>query len=508
MPVSRRGCPSPSPSSPPRQGPPPPPSSAAASWAPWRQPAPPFFIHAGAPALPAATLTSDDLRGDVTIQGARPRRDLFNGVRAVYVEPAANWQPTDAPPLLASNYVAQDGGEMIYRDLEFPLTTSVSTVQRLMKVELERNRRQRTVAFPANLSALRLRPWEAATVALDRLTPFPARVTAWSLAAEGGVDLTLEEEDAAVWDWNPAVDERATGSNPAVVLPNPGVIAAPASIMVETPQTTAFAVLSLSWAAVGSSHLAGYQVEFLPASVAAWQGYGGSLGATAAAIPTAEPTGFRVRAVARSGAVSGWRQALVPAAVAAPTATGIAGGIRLSGGFPPDAVRLQVFEASVEQPRRGDQAAGRADQPFLGPHRPHRRRHPLVLAARRLRRGQRLGPRRPGDSDRAVGNSTMPARIDDLLVLDTAVSKTDLAKYLRDRETVLPSDFGGLGDGVADDRTAIQAAFDRAAADQKFAVIPPGTWNVSAGVSLGGGARGLIMHGVHPLHRHRRQPPC
>ena len=36
----------------------------------------------------------------------------------------------------------------------------------------------------------------------------------------------------------------------------------------------------------------------------------------------------------------------------------------------------------------------------------------------------------------------MPARIDDLLVLDTAVSKTDLAKYLRDRETVLPSDFG------------------------------------------------------------------
>ena len=306
-----------------------------------------IFIHAGGPALPAATLTSDDLRGDVTIQGARPRRDLFNGVRAVYVEPSANWQPTDAPPLLASNYVAQDGGEMIYRDLEFPLTTSVATVQRLMKVELERNRRQRTVAFPANLSALRLRPWEAATVALDRLTPFPARVTAWSLAAEGGVDLTLEEEDAAVWDWNPAVDERATGSNPAVVLPNPGVIAAPSGITVETPTTTAFAVLAVSWAAVGSSHLAGYQVEFLPAAVVAWQGYGGSLGATAAVLPTAEPTGFRVRAVARSGAVSGWRQALVPAAVAAPTATGIAGGIRLSGGFPPDAVRLQVFEATT-----------------------------------------------------------------------------------------------------------------------------------------------------------------
>ncbi|RAI57061.1 pectate lyase family protein [Roseicella frigidaeris] len=90
----------------------------------------------------------------------------------------------------------------------------------------------------------------------------------------------------------------------------------------------------------------------------------------------------------------------------------------------------------------------------------------------------------------------MAARIDDLMVLGQNISKTDLAKYLRDREAVLPRDFGGLGDGAANDRAAIQACFDRAAADQKFAVIPPGTWNVDAGVTLGGGARGLIMQGV------------
>ncbi|MFL1463443.1 hypothetical protein ACI6QG_14655 [Roseococcus sp. DSY-14] len=90
----------------------------------------------------------------------------------------------------------------------------------------------------------------------------------------------------------------------------------------------------------------------------------------------------------------------------------------------------------------------------------------------------------------------MPARIDDLMVLNTQVSKTDLAKYLRDREAVLPSDFGGLGDGVADDRVAIQAAFDRAGTDQKMAIIPPGTWNVSGTVTLPGAARGLIMQGT------------
>ncbi|MFO0161248.1 MAG: phage tail protein, partial [Alphaproteobacteria bacterium] len=242
---------------------------------------------------------------------------------------------------------AEDGGEAIYRSMEFPLTTSVATVQRIMKAELERNRRQREVAFPANLSALRLRPWDSVTLALDRLGPFPARVTGWRLAPDGGVDLTLAEEDPAIWDWDPAVDERATGDSPSVVLPNPGVIAAPATISVETPAGTAFSALSLSWAAVGSAYLSGYELEFRPASVAAWQGYGGALSATAASITTSEPTAFRLRAVARSGAVSGWQEAAIPGGVTALAALGIAGGVRLSGILPPEVMRLQVFEASI-----------------------------------------------------------------------------------------------------------------------------------------------------------------
>ncbi len=58
---------------------------------------------------------------------------------------------------------------------------------------------------------------------------------------------------------------------------------------------------------------------------------------------------------------------------------------------------------------------------------------------------------------------------------------------------MLPFDFGGLGDGAANDRAAIQACLDRAAANKKFTVIPPGTWRVDAGVELGGVARGLTF---------------
>jgi hypothetical protein len=59
------------------------------------------------------------------------------------------------------------------------------------------------------------------------------------------------------------------------------------------------------------------------------------------------PTAFRVRARSTSGAVSAWRTAGTPALVASPSADGIAGGIRIDGGFPADAVKLQVFEAAA-----------------------------------------------------------------------------------------------------------------------------------------------------------------
>jgi hypothetical protein len=54
-----------------------------------------------------------------------------------------------------------------------------------------------------------------------------------------------------------------------------------------------------------------------------------------------------VRAKARSGAASGWREALVPAAPTELTATGVTGGIQVSGTVPNSAVYLQVFEATT-----------------------------------------------------------------------------------------------------------------------------------------------------------------
>ncbi len=98
--------------------------------------------------MPRVSLRSPSGSGQRSTIGAVGMTSPF-GLRAT-------WADIDLPPLLASTYVTEGGGEAIYRAMGFPLTTSAATVQRLMKIEQERNRRQREVAMQANLSALRL----------------------------------------------------------------------------------------------------------------------------------------------------------------------------------------------------------------------------------------------------------------------------------------------------------------------------------------------------------------
>ena len=56
-------------------------------------------------------------------------------------------------------------------------------------------------------------------------------------------------------------------------------------------------------------------------------------------------------------------------------------------------------------------------------------------------------------------------------------------------------DFGALGDGIADDGPALQAAMNAAAASGKTLDIGEGTFRVTQPLTLGGGAAGLSMRG-------------
>jgi hypothetical protein len=57
-------------------------------------------------------------------------------------------------------------------------------------------------------------------------------------------------------------------------------------------------------------------------------------------------------------------------------------------------------------------------------------------------------------------------------------------------------DFGAVGDGIADDTAALQAAFDAAALAGRTVEIPEGTYRTTGPIALPGGAPGLTMRGT------------
>lgn len=184
-------------------------------------------LRAGAYITPTVTLDEDDARGALSVTTRRPRRDNFNGVKGVFVDPTA-WQPTDFPPVTNAAYIAEDNGEQVWKDINLRFTTSPSMAQRIAKIELERARKQTAVAMPCHLSAYVNQPPE--TVMLNN-TRFGWSAKVFEIAelaftpdtdANGepvlGVDLTLRETASTVYDWS-AAEEQIMGVAPDLVLP-------------------------------------------------------------------------------------------------------------------------------------------------------------------------------------------------------------------------------------------------------------------------------------------------
>lgn len=199
-----------------------------------------FVASWRAPTVPA--LTKSDAAGPIQVQTLVSRRDLFNGVKGVYVSPDNFDQPTDFPPYPDPSrseldaYLAQDGGERIWKDIELTYTNSPSMAQRLAKIVLEQIRQQITVQFPAKLTAWGVTLPDVQPLTLDRYgwVNKPFEVIDWKFSLkpgpEGvpvpGIDLVLRETASAVYDWNSGLE---TASDPAANtnLPDPFTLAAP-----------------------------------------------------------------------------------------------------------------------------------------------------------------------------------------------------------------------------------------------------------------------------------------
>jgi len=189
-------------------------------------------IFAGSYIPPAVSLADTDCRSSIKGDFRLSARDTCNGVKGQYIpaflpinplgplasSPASPaWKKTDFPPVQRSSYIAEDGGVILWKDIQLDFTISLWMAQRIARIVLERLRRQVTVSLPAKLTGLALLAadtmnffhtrWASVTPAVP--TVFQVAHTALRMESQAdgvpafGVDLALRQTDAAVYQFTP-----------------------------------------------------------------------------------------------------------------------------------------------------------------------------------------------------------------------------------------------------------------------------------------------------------------
>lgn len=193
-----------------------------------------WVLRVAAYRSPSLTLTDDDIVGEITVQGSQSRRDIFNAVKGVYSEPQTLYQLNSFPPQTNSTYETEDG-ERIWKDIQFPFTTSAPTCQRLAKIDLEKARQQISVTMSCKLTAFALQPGDTVNLTIPRYgwSAKVFEVVNWEFEfvnSETGsvplVNLTLRETASGVYDWNSGM-ETTVDIAPNTNLPDPFTVVAP-----------------------------------------------------------------------------------------------------------------------------------------------------------------------------------------------------------------------------------------------------------------------------------------
>jgi hypothetical protein len=197
-------------------------------------------VYAGSYVPPEVSLADNDCRASIKGDFRLSSRDTCNGVKGQYIpgflpinplgplaaSPASPaWKKTDFPPVQRANYIAEDGGIILWKDIQLDFTISLWMAQRIARIVLERLRRQMTVSLPAKLSALALLAadtmnfnhprWATVTPPVPEVFQIAHTALRMESQADGvpafGVDMTLRQTDADVFEFAPPTSPTAFG---------------------------------------------------------------------------------------------------------------------------------------------------------------------------------------------------------------------------------------------------------------------------------------------------------
>lgn len=242
-----------------------------------------YKCYPGAYIAPSRTITTSDLRGDLAVNPRAPSRDSFNRVRGTFMDPLADWQMRDFPEITNSQYEIDDYNEVAYTDVDFPFVLNELRAQRLAKIELERHRQAITVRLPGKPKLFGVAVGDRVELVIDELGWTEAlgkvfRVEKWELGADVGVDLTLTEETAAIYDWS-AGEATLTDPAPDTLLPKPWEVLAPTDLVLASGTDhlliagdgTVHSRIRVQWQFGLSPNATGFDVQWRKTGATDWQ---------------------------------------------------------------------------------------------------------------------------------------------------------------------------------------------------------------------------------------------
>jgi|GEM_PF-3559946 len=238
-----------------------------------------WVLQAGAWTAPVMDLGVADIVGGIEVVPGPTALDTFNGRRGKFYNPERFDQLTDYTPYQNSAFVAADGGELWGDDMNLPFTAADWRCANLARIAVERQRALRLVV-PLKLRAVRLRIGQRVTLTVPWLNLAAAvlRVEAKQFTPGGAVQLTLVQDDPAMYDEADAPAPLAPPTAPAL---DPFAVAPVASLAATSSEAVAVrdgdgTVLSrvrLAWAPPADTyvlHGGALQVEHRPAAADTW----------------------------------------------------------------------------------------------------------------------------------------------------------------------------------------------------------------------------------------------
>jgi hypothetical protein len=184
---------------------------------------------------PVVTLSESNFRSGIAINTRVSKKELFNAVKGLYSEPANQYQPQNYPILTNSTYEAEDNGERIYQEFDYPFTNSSRMCQRLSNIQLLKVRNQISFSSSFDLKAFKLTVGDTVNISNARMgwTSKTFQVIDWGFSLNGNgnlqVDCQFKETASAIYDYTTA-NYSTISSGKATNLPNSTSVSAPTAI--------------------------------------------------------------------------------------------------------------------------------------------------------------------------------------------------------------------------------------------------------------------------------------